>query len=151
MPVAEERTIHRRCLFCLVENRGARICFEGRSQTIVECVSCLITEQRVIGLCRLTQHRRMQPIRVWYQNRWGQDYQQDMREKEVGAPEGHFDNLDDEFTRRLRHGGGSQASPVPFSSPPSTVSLIVLVFAGQESRDQDFLDGPLDCNNRDDT
>src|SRR5882757_5999519 len=27
-------TIHRRCLFCLVENNGARICFDGRSQTI---------------------------------------------------------------------------------------------------------------------
>lgn len=44
--VAKERTnknpylntIHRRCLFCLVENRGARICFEGRNQkSIVAC------------------------------------------------------------------------------------------------------------------
>lgn len=26
-------TIHRRCLFCFVENRGGLICFEGRSQT----------------------------------------------------------------------------------------------------------------------
>ena len=27
-------TIHRRCLFCFVEKSGARICLEGRSQTI---------------------------------------------------------------------------------------------------------------------
>ena len=27
-------TIHRRCLFCFVENNGGRICFDGRSQTI---------------------------------------------------------------------------------------------------------------------
>ena len=26
-------TIQRRCLFCLVENNGGRICFDGRSQT----------------------------------------------------------------------------------------------------------------------
>ena len=27
-------TIQRRCLFCLIEYKGARICFDGRSQTV---------------------------------------------------------------------------------------------------------------------
>ena len=45
----------------------------------------------------------------------------------------------------------SEASAVPLTSPPSPVGLVVLELAGQEDRNEDFLNGPLDCNDGDDT
>ena len=43
-----------------------------------------------------------------------------------------------------------EAPAVPLTSPPSPVSLVVLEFAGQEDRNKDLLNGPLDCNDGDD-
>ena len=47
--------------------------------------------------------------------------------------------------------GVSKAPTVPLTSPPSSVGLVVLELPGQEDRDKDLLDGPLDCNDGDDT
>jgi len=45
----------------------------------------------------------------------------------------------------------SEAPSVPLTSPPSPVCLVVLELAGQEDCNKDLLDGPLDCNDGDDT
>ena len=45
----------------------------------------------------------------------------------------------------------SEASTVPLTSPPGPVGLVVLELASQEDRNKDLLNGPLDCNDGDDT
>ena len=45
----------------------------------------------------------------------------------------------------------SEAPTVPLASPPGPVGLVVLELAGQEDRNKNLLNGPLDCNDGDDT
>ena len=45
----------------------------------------------------------------------------------------------------------SEAPAIPLTSPPSPVGFVVLELAGQEDRNKDLLDGPLDCDDGDDT
>ncbi len=68
-------TIHRLWRFCLVENSGGRICFEGRSQTVI--VSATMKIKRGRGL---TKHSRMQPVEERDQGGWCQDDQEDVAE-----------------------------------------------------------------------
>lgn len=93
----------------------------------------------------------MEPISKRYQNGRRQNNQENMPEEEIRTPERHFDNLDNEFTGRLRHCRRSQASSVPFTRPPGAVRLVVLVLTSKEDCDQELLDGPLNRNDGDDT
>lgn len=81
----------------------------------------------------------------------GQDYQQDMSQQEVRTPKRHLDDLDNKFAGGLGNRGVSKTAAVPLTSPPSPVGFIVLELAGQEDRNKDLLNGPLDCDDRDDT
>ena len=45
----------------------------------------------------------------------------------------------------------SEAPTIPLTSPPCPVGLVVLELTGQEDRYKDLLNGPLDCNDGDDT
>lgn len=51
----------------------------------------------------------------------------------------------------MRDRGVAEASTVPLTSPPCPVGFIVLELTGQEDRDKDFLNGPLDGDDGDDT
>jgi len=75
-------TIHRRCLFCLVENSGALICFDGRSQT-GEQWSVMVD---LHALARLTEHHGMDAVEPWDKQRDSQDDQQDVSQQEVRTP-----------------------------------------------------------------
>jgi hypothetical protein len=74
-----------------------------------------------------------------------------MGKQKVRAPQRHFDDLDDEFTSRLRHGSGSKASAVPFPCPPCAIRFVMFIFSGQENGDQDLLYRSLDGDDGNDT
>lgn len=61
-------TIQRRCLRCLIEYRGARICFEGRNQTAVN-----VSKQFGLGTKRKrTEDRGVESVKVGNQHGRGQ-------------------------------------------------------------------------------
>jgi hypothetical protein len=64
-----------------------------------------------------------------HQDRWSEYEQQDVSQKEIRGPKGHFHNFDDEFTGWLRHDVGSESTSVPFTRPPCPVSLVMLEFS----------------------
>jgi hypothetical protein len=148
VPQYEVRTIHRRCLFCFVEKRGARICLDGRNQT-TNIIS--MNSQKPSVNHRLTEHRRVQLVSKRYQDRGRQNYQKNVAQEEVRPPERHLDNLHDKFPSWLRHRRRAQPSPVPLSCPPRTIGFVVLVLTSQEDGNQEFLDSPLDGNDGNDT
>jgi len=66
-----------------------------------------------------------------------------MTQKDVATPETHLDDLDYEFTSRLRHGMVTKTTASPFASPPSQVCLVVLEFSRKEHGDENLVDGAL--------
>ena len=101
-------------------------------------------------IVRLTKHRRVQSINERNEDRRCHDNQEKMAQQEVGAPEGHFHDLDDVFTSRLRDGRCAETTTVPLSRPPCQVCLIVFELTGKEDGDEDLLYGTLNGNDRDD-
>lgn len=143
---SRQLTIHRRCLFCFVENRGARICFEGRNQTDFTLIS---DGTEIMDKGPLTEHCSMQTIGERHQKRRRHDEQQEVSKQEVGAPKRHLDYLDYELSSRKVHCLAAQPSVVPLARPPGPVSLLVRQFSRKEDGDEDLLDGALngnDCN-----
>jgi hypothetical protein len=93
----------------------------------------------------------MDTVKVRDHHRQSQQEQQQMPEENVGTPEGQLDNLDDEFSGRLRHDVGAETASIPLAGPPCSVGFVVLEFSSQEHRDHDFVDGALDSDDRDET
>ena len=93
----------------------------------------------------------MQPINERNEDRRRHDDQEEVAQQEVGTPEGHLHDLDDVFTSGLREGRRSEATAVPLSGPPCSVSFIVLVFTREEYGNEDLLNGTLDSDDGDDT
>ena len=98
-----------------------------------------------------TQHRRVQGVGIRDQDGWSEDDQKNVRKNEIRAPQGHLDDLDDELASRLGHGGVAESTTIPFTRPPSTVSLIVLELTSQEDGDEDLLNRALDGDDSDNT
>lgn len=61
-----------------MENNGARICFEGRSQTINRLSICKDLNEK-----KRTEHCRMQAVSEGDQDRGGQYDQENMAKEEV--------------------------------------------------------------------
>lgn len=75
-------TIRRRCFLCFREYNGARICFDGRSQT-----NPLVSTNRVQLIIYLTEHHRVQAVDVGNEDRWRQHEEQEVAEQKIRAPE----------------------------------------------------------------
>lgn len=86
----------------------------------------------------------MHPVGERDQNRRSQDDQEEMCDYEVGTPQRHFHDFHNELSSRLGDGRVSEAPSVPFTCPPGTIGLIVLVFSGKENGDQNLVDRTLD-------
>jgi hypothetical protein len=71
--------------------------------------------------------------------------------QEVRAPEGKLNDLDNKFARRLRKYVSPEATAIPLARPPCPVGLVMLKFTREKYRDQYFVNGTLDCHNRDET
>ena len=69
-----------------------------------------------------------------------------MSEQDVRTPQQQLDNLDYKLASRLRDGVQAKTMTVPTTSPPNTVSFIMLEFARYEDRDEDLVDGTLGEN-----
>lgn len=93
----------------------------------------------------------MQAVHEGDQSGWRQYDQEDVRQEEVRRPQGHLHNLDNEFSSRLRHGRGTQATAIPFTSPPSTIGLVMFEFTSKEDGDKEFLNGALNGDDSNDT
>ena len=93
----------------------------------------------------------MQSIEEGDQGWWCQNYQENMSKQKIRRPERHFHDFHNELAGRLRHCRGAKATPIPFTSPPCPIGLVVLELAGQENSYENFLNGPLDGNDRNDT
>ena len=98
----------------------------------------------------LTQHRRVQPVHERNEHRHGHHDEQKVRQQEVGRPERHLHDLDDEFTSGLREGRRAESTTVPLARPPGAVSLLVLQLTREEHGDEDLLDRTLDGDDGDD-
>lgn len=85
------------------------------------------------------------------ERRWRQNDHEEMSEEEIGAPQRHFDNLDNVFTSGLRHGGVTKPTSIPLARPPSAIRLVMLELTGEEDGNQELLNGALDGDNGDDT
>jgi hypothetical protein len=90
----------------------------------------------------------MQTIKAGDQCWDGQNHQNKMTGDEVGRVETHFDDLDDEFSRRLAEDVRSQASVEPDTSPPCSVGFVVFKFSREENRDKNLEDTSLDGDDR---
>lgn len=143
-------TIHLRCLFCFIENSGARICLDGRSQTTEQTTSYQRRSHNRYKRAR-TQHRRVHGICIWDQDRRCQDNKQKVAEQEIRAPERHFHDLDEELASRLRHSRIAESASVPLACPPCAIRLIMLELTSEEDGDEDFLDRALDGDDRNNT
>ncbi len=93
----------------------------------------------------------MQSIEEGDQSWWCQNYQENMAKQKIRGPQRHFHDFHNELPSWLRHCRGAKATPIPFTSPPCPIGLVVLELAGQEDSYEDFLNGPLDGNDRNDT
>jgi hypothetical protein len=138
-------TIHRRWRFCFVEKRGARICFDGRSQSVQ-----MVSRSEYGQLLKIpTEHGRMYPVEVRNEQRRCQDNEKNMSEQEVRTPQRHFDDLHDVLASRLRQGRVTKTATVPLAGPPGPIGLVVLVLTRQEDGDDNLLNGALNGNNAD--
>jgi hypothetical protein len=86
----------------------------------------------------------MEAIKVGNQNRRSENEQHHMSKYKIRAPQGQFDNFDDELSRGLRHHMRAQAAVSPSTCPPCSVGFIMLEFTGKEDRNQDLVNSPLD-------
>lgn len=93
----------------------------------------------------------MQLVEERDQGRWRQNDQENVTKQKIRGPQGHFHDLHNELAGWLGHGRPSEATTIPFTSPPRLVGLVVLELAGQKDSNEDLLNGPLDGNDRDDT
>ena len=66
----------------------------------------------------------------------------------VRAPEGQLDDLDDEFSGRLRDNMAAKTTTGPPPAPPRPVALIVLELSSEQNRDKDLVNCSLDGDNR---
>jgi len=75
-------TIHRRWRFCFIENKGARICFDGRNQTRAQIVSLVSAK----GERRHTEKCCVDTVKVGDQD-WRREHeQQQMTKDQIRAP-----------------------------------------------------------------
>jgi len=93
----------------------------------------------------------MKPVNIRKQERRCQHEEQDVTQKEVGAPQTELDNLDHKLSCRLGHDVRPQTTTVPFAGPPSPVSLAMLEFTREEHLDKDLVQGMLDSDDSDET
>ena len=100
---------------------------------------------------RRTEHHGVQAVEVRDEDGGSKHEQQDMAEDEIRAPKRQLDDLDDEFTRRLRHGVRAKATAIPATSPPSPVRLVVLELTTEEDGNEDLVDGALNGDDGDET
>ena len=104
---------------------------------------------------KLTEHGRVHNVHTGDEARDGEEEEEEVAAKEVGAEERHLDNLDDELARGLRERGRSESTAVPCvvcvstvhplvragelltsSSPPGAVRLVVLELAREADGDE---------------
>ena len=71
-----------------------------------------------------------------------------MGHHKVGALDGQLNDLDDEFTSRLRDNMAAKTATGPLPAPPRPVALIVLELSSEQNRDKDLVNCPLDGDNR---
>lgn len=93
----------------------------------------------------------MQGVHVRNQDRRSQNDKKNMSKQEIGAPQRHLNDLDDELASGLGHGRRSEATSVPFTCPPGTICFVVFEFTSQEYGNEDFLDGALNGDDGNDT
>ena len=96
---------------------------------------------------QLTQHCRVQTVSIGKQDWRRQDNEQDMGKEEIGTPERHLHNLDNELPSRLRQRRVSKATTIPFTRPPGSVRFIVLELTRKEDSDKELVNGALDGHN----
>ena len=95
-----------------------------------------------------------------------EDEEEEVGAEEIGGEQGHFDNLDDVFSSRLREGGRSESSSVPCinlsqsrvattmirgrtpTSPPSSIRLVVFELSRDTESDEDLEDSSLNAARR---
>jgi len=83
----------------------------------------------MVAICeQLTQDGCVETVKVRNQNRRGQHEQEQVAKDEIRAPQRQFDDLDQKFSRRLRHEVCTQPSAIPPTSPPCAVCLVVFEF-----------------------
>jgi len=92
----------------------------------------------LLGGTQPEEHGSMQSINVRNQHDRGHDKQQEVSKQEVSTPHGQLDNLDNEFTHRLRPSARAQVPAVPLASPPCSVSFIVFEFSRQSNSDEEL-------------
>jgi hypothetical protein len=93
----------------------------------------------------------VEPINIWNENRRRKKEEEKMAGQEVGTPQRQLDNLDDEFSCRLRHCIVAKALAVPHTRPPRPVRFIVLKLSREEDGDEDFVNRPLDVDDANET
>ena len=106
-----------------MEYNGARICFDGRSQTNQnnQQPGLYVTERKN----PLTKQSGMETIKVRDKDRGRQHEQEHMPKKKIRTPQRQFDNLDDKLPSGLRHDMRTQPTSVPSSRPPRTIRFIM--------------------------
>ena len=83
----------------------------------------------MVAVCdQLTQDGCVEAVKVRDQNRRGQHEQEQMAEDKIRAPQRQFDDLDQKFSRRLRHDVCTQPPAIPPTRPPGAVCLVVFEF-----------------------
>lgn len=89
----------------------------------------------------------MEPVRIWDQQDWKHEEEQDVPQDEVGSEEPKLGDLAKELATRL--GECVPSHGVPFTSPPGDVGGIALELTSKSQRDDELEDEALDSDHSD--
>lgn len=96
-----------------------------------------------------TEHSGMKLVNVRNEDQGRLDQQEEVSLKEVTAPHGQLNNLDDVLAHWLRPRARPKVPSVPLACPPCPIGLVVLVLTTERNGHKQLKDGALYCNCRD--